>query len=259
MPRRLSRNQHRPRQPKAAVTTGANSVRHLLVGGRFQLGSAEDPVWSLSFGYVSLRELEDTCERKVMRQDSNGYWPLSIEKRWRHIDLHQIGRQSMHIQYLSSSAYTRALPRTHPNIAIFSRHRNAARLARGTFALSTLLVSGFAAADTGLATADQQSVETRALKIVSLPEVQAQVETSVKAFVSLPLATDPEAQRALRPAIEELAFATTLDAPDSDPNRPKVIWAFTAPRTWLGHAVPGSRWGIDNPRPSRDRRAMRDR
>jgi hypothetical protein len=25
------------------------------------------------------------------------------------------------------------------------------------------------------------------------------------------------------------------------------VWAFTAPRTWLGRAVPGSRWGIDNP------------
>lgn len=69
----------------------------------------------------------------------------------------------------------------------------------------------------------------------------------LRAFARLPLASDPEAQRALRPAVEELAFATALDAADSDSNRPKVIWAFTAPRTWLGHTVPGSRWGIDNP------------
>jgi hypothetical protein len=54
-------------------------------------------------------------------------------------------------------------------------------------------------------------------------------------------------ERALRPAIEELAFATALDAADGDSQRPKVVWGFTAPRTWLGHAVPGSRWGIDNP------------
>jgi hypothetical protein len=51
----------------------------------------------------------------------------------------------------------------------------------------------------------------------------------------------------LRPAIEELAFATALDAADSDSQRPKVVWGFTAPRRWLSHAVPGSRWGIDNP------------
>jgi hypothetical protein len=44
------------------------------------------------------------------------------------------------------------------------RHlRNSARLGTEARALSTLLV-GFAAADTGLATADQQSVETRALE-----------------------------------------------------------------------------------------------
>src|SRR3984893_12771534 len=118
---------------------------------------------------------------------------------------------------------------------------------REALMLSTLLVSGLAAADTGLATADQQSVETRALTIVSLPEVKEQIEASARAFASLPLASDPESQRALRPAVEELAFATALDATDSDSNRPKVVWAFTAPRTWLGHVVPGSRWGIDNP------------
>jgi hypothetical protein len=124
---------------------------------------------------------------------------------------------------------------------------NSAGLGREALVLSTLLVSGLAAADTGLATADQRSVETRALKIVSLPEVKEQIEASARAFASLPLASDPEAQRALRPAVEELAFATALDAADSDSGRPKVVWAFTAPRTWLGHAVPGSRWGIDNP------------
>jgi hypothetical protein len=124
---------------------------------------------------------------------------------------------------------------------------NLALFGREALMLSTLLVSGLAAADTGLATADQESVETRALKIVSLPEVKEQIEASARAFASLPLASDPESQRALRPAVEELAFATALDATDSDSNRPKVVWAFTAPRTWLGHVVPGSRWGIDNP------------
>ncbi|MGO9994957.1 MAG: DUF1214 domain-containing protein [Steroidobacteraceae bacterium] len=126
--------------------------------------------------------------------------------------------------------------------------KNSAGLAPAAFALATMLASGVATADMAvLATADQQSVETRALKIVSLPEVKEQIEASTRAFASLPPASDPEARRALRPAVEELAFATALDAANSDSSRPKVVWAFTAPRTWLGHAVPGSRWGIDNP------------
>jgi hypothetical protein len=112
---------------------------------------------------------------------------------------------------------------------------------------SVLLIGGMASADAGLATADQKSVEARALKIVALPEVKEQIDASERAFADLPIASDPEAKRALRPAVEELAFATALGAANSDTNHPKVVWAFTAPRTWLGHAVPGSRWGIDNP------------
>jgi Protein of unknown function (DUF1214) len=123
----------------------------------------------------------------------------------------------------------------------------ATRLAPKVLVVSTLLVGAMVHAGTGLATADQQSVEALALRIVSRPEVKEQIERSARALASLPLAADPEAQRALRPAVEELAFATALDAANSDTDRPKVVWAFTAPRTWLGHAVPGSRWGIDNP------------
>jgi hypothetical protein len=125
---------------------------------------------------------------------------------------------------------------------------NTARLAPGALALSMILASGLATADTAiLATSDQQLIESRALKIVATPEVKEQIEASTRVFASLPVAADPEAERALRPAIDELAFATALDAADSDSQRPKVVWGFTAPRTWLGHAVPGSRWGIDNP------------
>jgi hypothetical protein len=122
-----------------------------------------------------------------------------------------------------------------------------ARLAPMTLVFSALLIGGMASADAGLATADQQLVEARALNVVALPEVKEQIEASERVFAELPIAADPEAKRALRPAVEELAFATALDAANSDTNHPKVVWAFTAPRTWLGRNVPGSRWGIDNP------------
>jgi hypothetical protein len=122
------------------------------------------------------------------------------------------------------------------------------RVAPGALAFSMILAGGWACADSAiLATADQQFIESRAIKGVATPEVKEQIEASTKIFASLPVAADPEAERTLRPAIEELAFATALDAADSDSQRPRVVWGFTAPRTWRGHAVPGSRWGIDNP------------
>lgn len=125
---------------------------------------------------------------------------------------------------------------------------NYQRLASGAIALAIALSGRLAYADSAiLATADQQLIESRAIKVVTTPEVKEQIEASTKVFASLPLGADPEAARVLRPAVEELAFATALDAADSDSQRPKVVWGFTAPRTWLGHAVPGSRWGIDNP------------
>jgi hypothetical protein len=121
-------------------------------------------------------------------------------------------------------------------------------LAPGAVALSMALVASVATADNAiLATSDQALVESRALKVLNTPEVREQIEASRRDFAALPVAADPEAARTLQPAVEELAFATALDAVDSDSQRPKVVWGFTAPRTWLGHVVPGSRWGIDNP------------
>jgi hypothetical protein len=125
---------------------------------------------------------------------------------------------------------------------------NAGWRAPAAIVLATILASTAASAQTSvLATADQESVEIRALTIISAPEVKQQIEATTRALASLPQAADTEAQRSLRQAVEELAFATALDAANSDSSRPKVVWAFTAPRNWLGRAVPGSRWGIDNP------------
>ncbi len=122
------------------------------------------------------------------------------------------------------------------------------RTATGAVALAAILTGGAAIAGPAvLGTPDQRAVESRALKIFASPEVKEQIAASAHEFANLPQAADDEARRTLHPAVEELAFAAALDAVDDDPQRPKVVWAFTAPRTWLGHTVPGSRWGIDNP------------
>ena len=98
-----------------------------------------------------------------------------------------------------------------------------------------------------LATRDQRAVEARAIQIFALPQVKAQIAKSRALFLASPTAADAEAKATVDKAVNELAFAATLDAVNSDSSRPKVVWAFTPPRQWLRHSVPGSRWGIDNP------------
>lgn len=98
-----------------------------------------------------------------------------------------------------------------------------------------------------LATADQRAVESRAIAIFATPQVKAQIAKSHEQFLRSPVAADAESRSTVDNAVEELAFAATLNAVNSDALRPRVVWAFTPPRRWLGHQVPGSRWGIDNP------------
>ena len=118
----------------------------------------------------------------------------------------------------------------------------------------TLLLSAAATAQpaptssvTTLATPDQRAVETQAIKVFASPAVQQQITASKRLFLASPVASSDESKASVDRAVKEFAFAAVLDAVNGDPARPKVVWAFAAPRKWLGHSVPGSRWGIDNP------------
>jgi len=111
-------------------------------------------------------------------------------------------------------------------------------------------ISSFAANDVKasiLGTPDQKAVESLAIKLLSAPEVKKQKEETLKLLQSDATAKTEDGKKTLRNAVDELAFAATLGAANGDPTHPKLTWAYTAPRTWLGHKVPGSRWGIDNP------------
>ena len=90
-----------------------------------------------------------------------------------------------------------------------------------------------------LATADQRAVESRAIAIFATPQVKAQIAKSHEQFLRSPVAADAESRSTVDNAVEELAFAATLNAVNSDALRPRVVWAFTPPRRWLGHQVPG--------------------
>jgi hypothetical protein len=98
-----------------------------------------------------------------------------------------------------------------------------------------------------LATADQRVVESHAIAIFGTPAVKAQIARSKQLFLASPASASDEVKVSAERAVNEFAFAAALDAVNGDPQRPKIVWAFTAPRRWLGHNVPGSRWGIDNP------------
>jgi len=100
---------------------------------------------------------------------------------------------------------------------------------------------------TTLGTVDQREVETEAIEIFNSPAIKEQVAAAKRLFLASPVATSDESKASVDRAVKELAFAAVLDTVNGDPAHPKIVWAFTAPRKWLGHSVPGSRWGIDNP------------
>jgi hypothetical protein len=98
-----------------------------------------------------------------------------------------------------------------------------------------------------LGTPEQREVETEAIEIFNSPVVKAQIAASKQQFLASPVATSDESKASVDRAVREFAFAAVLDAVNGDPAHPKIVWGFAAPRKWLGHSVPGSRWGIDNP------------
>lgn len=113
--------------------------------------------------------------------------------------------------------------------------------------LAISLLAGPVLAASPLATPDQEAVEKLALKLLASPEIKKQMQETHKRFLADPAANTPEGKQTMQNAIDEIAFSAALGAANSDPARPKVIWNFTAPRTWLGRHVPGSRWGGENP------------
>ncbi len=98
-----------------------------------------------------------------------------------------------------------------------------------------------------LATADQDVIETRALKILKSPEVQQQIVATRKTYEADPMAQKPGGRAMLENAVQELAWAAVLVGVNTEPTHPKVAWVYTEPRKWRGRSVPGSRWGVDNP------------
>jgi hypothetical protein len=121
------------------------------------------------------------------------------------------------------------------------------RLLPLTLIFSAAPIAHAADEPTILGTPEQREVETEAIEIFNSPAVKAQIAAAKKLFLASPVAGTEESQASVDRAVREFAFAAVLDAVNGDPAHPKIVWGFAAPRKWLGHSVPGSRWGIDNP------------
>jgi len=136
-----------------------------------------------------------------------------------------------------------------PNTTLLRSRRPLSTIASliGLAVIAALPAHASSSGLSALATADQKSVEAEAVRLLASPQVQKQIAASNSVFAAQPLAAGDDAKKTQVGAVNELAFATALAAANSDPSRPKIVWGFTAPRTWLGQSVPGSRWGIDNP------------
>lgn len=98
-----------------------------------------------------------------------------------------------------------------------------------------------------LGTPDQHELETLAVRISQSPEVLRQKDLLRQRMLADPTASTPAGRATLENALDEVAFAQSLNAANSDPHRPKIAWCFTAPRLWMEHVMPGCRWGLDSP------------
>ena len=101
-----------------------------------------------------------------------------------------------------------------------------------------------------LATSDQLAAEKLAITLVQAPAVIA-AKASLKAqwLVAAQAVggVSDEALSNLDAAVDETAFGSALTLSSGTPSAPKVISMISAPHSWYGMNVPGSRTTFDNP------------
>ncbi len=100
--------------------------------------------------------------------------------------------------------------------------------------------------DNPLDTAQQREHELEAAGIHALPEIAAE-RARLGQYWFEQVNPSPAMQSCFDAAFEEVMFGAVVWALNQDPHHPKVITISRLPHTVQGHAIPGSRWGIDNP------------
>jgi len=97
-----------------------------------------------------------------------------------------------------------------------------------------------------IATPEQHAHELEALALTQHPIVRRARESVRKSWLE---AADPgpDMLRCFDDAFEEVMFSAAVWSLDQDPLRPRVVCITRLAHQVEGHAIPGSRWGIDNP------------
>lgn len=97
-----------------------------------------------------------------------------------------------------------------------------------------------------LDTLEQREHELLAVELFRSPQLQA-VKQQVRDHWLQLASPSAEMQRCFEDSFEEVMFAAVVWALNQDPLYPKVITITRLAHTVDGTAIPGSRWGIDNP------------
>lgn len=97
-------------------------------------------------------------------------------------------------------------------------------------------------------TSDQLAVESLALKLIDMPEVQQAVADSRQEFLARPGAQSADGKALLENMVEENMWAGLTSAANMDRAHPKLFWWNNPAREYTnGISVPGCRLGFDNP------------
>jgi hypothetical protein len=99
-----------------------------------------------------------------------------------------------------------------------------------------------------LATDDQRDLENLALRVAATPAVRAAREKARNEMLANATANTPDGAAGLDRALDQWVMAGVVAVINSDPSRPRVLWAIdNTAREWFGHVFPGAAVAIDNP------------
>ncbi len=106
----------------------------------------------------------------------------------------------------------------------------------------------FLSATNPVANIDQRDLERLTLKLLARPDIQAAKNRAREMFRRVTDRIYPTEQVARTEAtLSNYWVKSTMVAANTDANYPRVLRVYTPAATWLGHDVPGSKWGGDNP------------
>jgi hypothetical protein len=97
-----------------------------------------------------------------------------------------------------------------------------------------------------IATEDQRVMELRALELAAHPRI-VQTKAEVREWWLRENDPSPEMRACFEWAFEEVMFAAVVWSLNQDPLYPRVVTITRLAHRLAGRAVPGTRWGLDNP------------